>query len=112
MQEKAYPSKQLSNHPDLTKEVVDKFDYHFLGRQDRYQYIFSYDNGYTVSVITGYGAYGNVEAPYELGLMYEGLGLISLEGVTDDHEPISAYNTLDEVLSKLEIVKSKKDDAE
>ena len=106
MNEVAYPSDALENHEDVTKVVVERFDYRRFGMQEKYQYLFKFDNGYTVSVITGFGAYGNVDAPYELGLMESDGSMVSLEGVTDEGEPISGYNTEEEILDKLKKVKS------
>ena len=106
MNEEAYPSVVLENHDDIKKVVIERFQYISLGFQEKYQYIFKFKNGYTASVITGYGAYGNVDAPYELGLMKSNTGMVSLEGVTDEGDTVSGYNTEDDILEKLEKIKS------
>lgn len=103
--EKAYPSEVLANHEDLTNVNRDVFGYHHLGEQEKIQYTFKFDNGYTISVITGFGAHGFQDAPYELGLMYKDLGMTPMDGITDSPEPISDCNTEDEILAKIEIVK-------
>ena len=56
-----------------------------------------FDNGYTASVISGYGTYGNEETPYELAALYN--------DEFDYFNPITGgdvvgYLTIDEVITK------------
>lgn len=52
-----------------------------------------FNNGYGVSVITGYGAYSNESQPYELAIMYNGELCYNTE-ITDD---VIGYLTESEV---------------
>lgn len=103
--DKLYPSEILKKHPDVTSINNEQPGPGETGK--RIQYVFEYSNGYKVSVVTGYGARGDFSAPYELGLIYEGLGMISMEDITDHPDTVSGFNTEDEILEKLEIIKSK-----
>ena len=55
--------------------------------------VLEFDNGYGVSVITGYGAYGNAESPYEIAILKEG----SLCYDTPITNNVIGYNTAEEV---------------
>lgn len=52
-----------------------------------------FDNGYGVSVITGYGAYGSTNAPYELAILKHG-SLCYDTKITND---VIGYLTPDDV---------------
>ena len=52
-----------------------------------------FDNGYGVSVITGYGAYGSTNAPYELAVLKDGSLCYDTE-ITND---VIGYLTPDDV---------------
>ena len=52
-----------------------------------------FDNGYGISVITGYGAYGSTDAPYEIAVLKDG-GLCYDTEITDD---VIGYLTPDKV---------------
>ena len=52
-----------------------------------------FDNGYGVSVITGYGAYGSTNAPYELAVLKDGSLCYNTE-ITND---VIGYLTPDDV---------------
>lgn len=52
-----------------------------------------FDNGYGVSVITGYGAYGSTDAPYELAVLKHGSLCYDTE-ITND---VIGYLTPDDV---------------
>lgn len=102
MEYEVYPSEKLKEHPDepiIRQELLGEFG-------EKIQYLFEYDNGYEVSVVTGFGVYGSADAPYELGLIYPGLGLVQMDGITDDNDTVSGYNTEEEILAKLAIVKT------
>ena len=57
------------------------------------QYELEFDNGYGVSVICGFGAYGNNDKPYELAILKNGSLCYDTE-ITDD---VIGYLTPDKV---------------
>jgi hypothetical protein len=52
-----------------------------------------FDNGYGISVICGFGAYGSTDAPYELAVLKDGSLCYNTE-ITDD---VIGYLTPDDV---------------
>lgn len=58
-------------------------------------------NGYGASVITGYGAYGNIDAPYELAVL-KGDGLCYDTPITDDVLGHLTEEDLDRLLAEIE----------
>ena len=59
-----------------------------------------FDNGYGVSVITGYGAYGSTVAPYELAVLKDGDLCYDTE-ITSD---VIGYLTSDKVTEYMKLI--------
>ena len=59
-----------------------------------------FDNGYGVSVITGYGAYGSTVAPYELAVLKDGDLCYDTE-ITND---VIGYLTSDKVTEYMKLI--------
>jgi len=55
--------------------------------------VLEFDNGYGISVITGYGAYGSTDAPYEIAVLKDG-GICYDTEITSD---VIGYLTPDRV---------------
>ena len=55
--------------------------------------VLEFDNGYGISVITGYGAYGSTDAPYEIAVLKDGVICYDTE-ITSD---VVGYLTPDKV---------------
>lgn len=63
-----------------------------------------FQNGYTASVITGYGAYVNENCPYELAVIEDATGDFYCDGFMEGDEVKGYLNTksLQEYLDKIE----------
>lgn len=72
-------------------EMIEKAD-----MPNGYQAVLSFGDKYQLSIISGEGAYGYRERPYEIGLFKEG-NMIAFPGITDEDEPIRGYLTKEEV---------------
>ena len=98
-----------------TKLKYDKFEKYLseakeekVLRQESYQYIFKFDNGYGASVVKHSGSYGNKQDLWELAVIefvdkYE-WELCYLTEITCND--VAGYLTNDEVLDLLERIKN------
>lgn len=65
------------------------------------QSILEFDNGYSVSVITGYGAYIDLENPYELAVLHKTEGLVYPDFMDND---VKGYLTENDVTKYMKLI--------
>jgi len=82
----------------------------FAGRidGDREHWTFAFPNGYGASVITGWGAYGTPEQPYELAVLH-GESLCYATPLTDDVIGYLNEDGVKELLDDIAILPEKPD---
>ena len=67
----------------------------------------TFENGYTVSVITGNHAYGNSSAPYDLAVMFDGK-LCYDTPITDDVLGYLTAKEVEEIMQQIEALPARR----
>ena len=86
-------NKEMKEFKDL--EFIDKYDTN--GKMSTLEF----DNGYGISVITGYGTYADTENPYEIAVLKDGSLCYDTE-ITDDVIGYLTPNDVTEYMIKIQ----------